>query len=72
MEKQTVNIALIQSFIDRYGLAELEKRSGVSVHTILRVKNKIRPTVPKLAKTRIRLADALGVSEQSLFPKTAS
>lgn len=64
----TVNLALLQGWIDRFGIGELEKRSGVSIHTILKIKNKRNPTVPKRAKARIRLADAIGVSEDDLFP----
>jgi hypothetical protein len=68
MGQQTVNVALIQGFIDKNGISELERLSGVSVHTIMRIKNRINPRVPKLSKTRVRLAEAIGVTEEKLFP----
>lgn len=69
---QTVNLALLQGWIDKNGIAELERLSGVSIHTILRIKNRRNPSVPKTAKTRIRLADAIGVPEAELFPLAAT
>ena len=66
--EQTVNLTLLQGWLDRHGIGELEQLSGVSVHTIMKVKNRQKPVVPKRPKTRIRLAEAIGVTEHDLFP----
>lgn len=66
--KRIVNIELLNGWVDRHGITALSYKSGVSVYTLMRVKNQKNPEVPKKLRSRLSIAEAVGVSEDVLFP----
>ena len=67
-EKRTVKTELVREWVARNGLPELALKSRVSVHTIMAMLKRTNPHSPKRLSVQLRLADALGVSLDELFP----
>lgn len=64
-----MNSKLLDEWIAENGGVEgLAVESGVSPYTIMKIRNRIRPLVPKKSKTLAMLAKAMGVSVNDLFP----
>lgn len=64
-----MNLELLEVWLKRNGgVGELAHLSKVSPHTILKLKNRIRPKVPKKHVTQLLLAEAMGVGIDDLFP----
>lgn len=66
---RTVDLDLLEKWLARNGgVVELSLRSKVSPHTIMKMKNRMRPRAPTKNVTKMLLAEAIGVSIDQLFP----
>lgn len=64
-----VNLDLLETWLAKNGgVAELAHKSRVSPYTIMRIKNRRKPSVPGKRVTQLLLAEAMGVSVDDLFP----
>lgn len=67
--ERTVNHTYFKFLIDQKGgIAKVSVKSNVSTFTIMKASNRLNPLVPKKISTRVKLAQALGVTEEELFP----
>ena len=66
--ERTLNAALLRAFISEHGMAELSERSRISVYTLIKMKNKKNPLIPRKASSQLALAKAIGVEVDELFP----
>ncbi len=68
--KRTVNQDLIDTWMRETGKgeADLSVESGISVHTIHKVRNRVTPLVPAKPQTLGKIAVAIGVHVDDLFP----
>lgn len=66
--ERTVNVALIQKWIDENSLAALSDKSGLSVYYLMKVKSKSNPLLPRKDSSQLKLAAAIGASRDELFP----
>lgn len=66
---RTVDLEILNEWLDlNGGVVALSSQSSVSAYTLMKLKNRKNPLVPKKVSTLVKIATATGVSVDVLFP----